>query len=222
MSDLHVVIIFFVYASVFRTQVSRRPSCLTWSVRFTLPQTAVQWTCRHMNCVVTWSMWSLTSPASMGKPMDTQQTIVSTANQGNYSNVCNVTKLKTLLQLHQKYCSWLPKCQKNGINEKMEVFQELISIACISYWSSVPCWKQKMKTKKCCYKQHILCHIPVYQLKVIQPRWRLLLHVKKKQYDTLLHQLMVMLYIVLCFRDVGQLVIPTSNYSIGKRAALQI
>ncbi len=71
MNDLHLVILFFVSVSVFRTQVSRRPSCLMWSVKFTLPQTAVQWTCRHMNCVVTWSMWSLTSPASMGKQMDT-------------------------------------------------------------------------------------------------------------------------------------------------------
>lgn len=84
MSVLH----FSVSASAFRTRVLRRPSCSMWSVRFTLQQTAVQWTCRHMNCAVTWLMWSLTSPASMGKPRSTNHyTTTISETFGMWQNV---------------------------------------------------------------------------------------------------------------------------------------
>lgn len=53
-----------------RTRALRRPSSLMWSARFPLRQTAVQWTYRHMSCVVTWLMWSLTSHAFIGKSVD--------------------------------------------------------------------------------------------------------------------------------------------------------
>lgn len=50
-----------------RIRVLKRPSCSTWLVRFTLPQTAVPWTCPRTSCAATWSTPSLTSPASTGK-----------------------------------------------------------------------------------------------------------------------------------------------------------
>lgn len=55
------------FVCFFRIRALRRPSCLMWLVRFTLPQTAAQWTCPHTSCAATWSMWSSTSPASTGK-----------------------------------------------------------------------------------------------------------------------------------------------------------
>lgn len=57
------------YICALRIPALRRPSCLTCSARFTLPQTAVQWTCPPMSCAATWLMWSSTSPASTGKPI---------------------------------------------------------------------------------------------------------------------------------------------------------